>query len=283
MTLPQLQPPSILLLGPSGVGKTYSLATLLEAGLELFVISTEPHGIETLIDALGTKKISLDKLHWKYLGPTRTGFETLEKMARDVSQFNQEMLAKQAPTSRADAPLIQVIKAFNGFIDDKDGKDYGSLNKLGSSHCVVIDSLSGLSAMAMDNTIGDKVTANPGEWGIAMRLLDKFLLSCTSDLKSFFVLIAHPEREEDQVTGATKIMVSTLGKKLAPQLPRFFSEVVWAKADTKGDTRTFLWSTNEHNTVLKNRSLAISDKLPPSFGPIVDAYRKRLEILQPKS
>ncbi len=283
MNLPQLQPPSILLMGPSGTGKTYSLSTLLEAGLELFVISTEPHGIETLLDAVQEKKLPIEKLHWRYLGPTRTGFETLEKMARDVSNLNQEFLAKQAPTTRSDASFIEVMKAFNNFTDDKDGKSYGSLNKLNHSHCVILDSLSGLSAMAMDNTIGDKVTANPGEWGIAMRLIDKFLLSCTSDLKSFFVLTAHPEVEADQITGASKIMVSTLGKKLAPQLPRFFSEVVWTKAETKDSSRNFLWSTNEHNTVLKNRSLPISDKLQPSFKPIVEAFTKRLELLKPKA
>ncbi len=278
-----LQPPSILLMGPSGTGKTYSLATLIEAGLDLFLISTEPHGVETLIDAVSVKKLPISKLHWRYLGPTRTGFETLQQMAESVSKLNQEFLSKQAPTSRSDASFIEVMKTFNNFVDDKDGKSYGPLNKLTASAVVVVDSLSGLSAMAMDNTIGDKVTANPGEWGIAMRLVDKFLLSCTSDLKSFFVLTAHPEIEADAVTGASKVMVSTLGKKLAPQLPRFFSEVVWTKAETKDSARQFLWRTNVHNTVLKNRSLSISDKLPPSFGPIVEAYRKRLDTVKQAS
>src|SRR6185436_3611992 len=121
------------------------------------------------------------------------------------------------------------------------GKSYGDVTKFGSSQALVVDSLSGISSMAMDVTIGDKVTANPGEWGIAMRALDKFLLTCTSDLKCFFVMTAHTEREEDQITGASKVMASTLGKKLAPQVPKYFSEVVLAEAETKGDdTRAFL-------------------------------------------
>ena len=65
-------------------------------------------------------------------------------------------------------------------------------------------------------------------------------------------------------------------KKLAPQIPKFFSEVILADITTDGDKRTHLWSTNTANVVLKNRSLPISSKLPPTFGPIVEAYKKRL-------
>jgi predicted ATPase len=38
-----------MLLGASGSGKTYSIRTLLDAGLEVFVLFTEP-GMEVLAD-----------------------------------------------------------------------------------------------------------------------------------------------------------------------------------------------------------------------------------------
>lgn len=278
-----LQPPSILLMGVSGAGKTYSISTLLEAGLEVFVVSTEPHGLEALLDVVSEKKLPLAKLHWRYIGPARPGFESLAKQGALISQVDQKFLADQKPGDRSNAAWIEMLKTFVDFHDEKDGKSYGDVTKFGADKAIVVDSLSGISSMAMDVTIGDKVTANPGEWGIAMRALDKFLLTCTSDLKCFFVMTAHIEREEDAITGASRVMASTLGKKLAPQIPKFFSEVVLADSDTKGDVREFFWSTNTPNHVLKARSLPLAAKLQPSFGPIVAAYKARVLSVNPEA
>jgi hypothetical protein len=270
-------------MGRSGSGKTYALSTLLEAGLETFVISTEPHGIESLLDAVREKKLDPSKLHWKYVQPTRPGFDTLESLAKLISVSDQKSLSDARPTNRSEAAFIELLRTFQNFKDDKDGREYGPLRNFDSTRAVVVDSLSGVSSMAMDLTIGDKVTANPGEWGIAMRNLDKFILACTSDLKCFFVLTAHIEPEADLITGISKVMVSTLGKKLAPQLPKFFSEVVLAEAIPEGDIKKFLWSTNTPNVDLKNRSLPVSSKLRPSFEPVVVAYKTRLEMIKKTS
>ena len=273
---PQLQPPSILLMGPSGSGKTYSLSTLLEAGLEVFIVSTEPRGIETLLDTVAAKKLDLSKLHWRYIGPSRPGFQTLAEQGELVSRSNQDALSKQIPKIRENPSWVEMLKTFVDFRDDKDGKSYGDVTKFDGTRALVIDSLSGISAMAMDVVVGDKVTANVGEWGIAIKALDKFILTCCSDLKCFFVMTAHIEREEDPLTGATKTMTSTLGKKLAPSIPRYFSEVLSAETDSDGEKRSFRWSNNTNGFVLKNRSLPVSSKLEPNFGPIVQAYKKRL-------
>ncbi len=276
---PILQPPSILLMGPSGSGKTYSLSTLLEAGLEVFVVSTEPRGIETLLDVVAAKKLDLSKLHWKYTGPARQGFESLVDQGNLIARSNQEMLAKQIPKIRQDPSWVEMLNTFVNFKDDKDGKEYGKVTEFGGDKVVVVDSLSGVSAMAMDVTIGDKVTAHVGEWGIAIRNIDKFILQCCSDLKCFFVMTAHIEKEEDPNTGLGKIMVSTLGKKLAPSIPKYFSEVISAETDSDKETKLFRWSNNTPNFFLKNRSLPISSKLQPDFRPIVEAYKNRLAAI----
>lgn len=278
-----LQPPSILLMGRSGSGKTYALSTLIEAGLEVFVISTEPHGLETLLDVVAAKKLPLSKLHWHYCGPARPGYESLVKQANLISQVDQKFLADQKPGDRSNSGFVKMLNNFVDFRDEKDGKSYGDVTKFGPERALVVDSLSGVSSMAMDVTIGDKVTANPGEWGIAMRALDKFILTSTSDLKCFFIMTAHIEKEEDLLTGASRVMASTLGKKLAPQIPKFFSEVVLAESDTKGDDRSFYWSTNAPNHDLKARSLPVAAKLQPSFGPIVAAYKARVLSINPEA
>jgi len=275
-----IQPPSVLLMGASGSGKTYSLHTLIEAGLEVFLFVTEPHGLETLLDVVAAKKLPLEKLHWRYIQPARPGFETQQKLGELISMSNQATLSSMPPTQRVGAAWIELLKSFNKFVDEKDGKDYGPVNLFGPDRAIVVDSLSGISSMAMDVTIGDKVTAGPGEWGIAMRALDKFILTCTSDLKCFFIMTAHTEKEVDELTGGTKTMVSTLGKKLAPSIPKYFSEVVLSDSETTGDIRRHLWSTNTPNVVLKNRSLPIGSKLEPSFKPIVEAFNKRLALIK---
>ena len=275
------QAPSILLIGSSGSGKTHSLTTLLEAGLELFVVITEPHGLETLLDACSSKKLSLEKLHWKVVAPSRPGFDSMLLMAQKIAAFDAGTLAGLKPgTERKDAQWIELLKTLNDFVDERTGKSFGPVTSFNSSCAVAIDSLSGLNAMAMDITIGDKVTASPGEWGIAMRQLDKLILNLTSSLSALFVLTAHAEREIDENSGASRIMASALGRKLAPTLPRFFSEVVLASRKAESAKEEFTWSNSELNHDLKRRALALSSKLPPSFGPIVEAYKARLKLVE---
>ena len=276
-----LQPPSILLMGPSGSGKTHSLSTLIEAGLEVFVLSTEPRGIETFLDVLAAKKLPLTKAHWRYIPPARRGIDILIKQANMVSFLDQKGLADQKAGPRTDAQWIQFLEAIANFKCERDGKEYGPVDSWGPDRAFVIDSLTGISSMAMDITIGTKVTANPGEWGTAQNLIRQLLLLCQSSLNCFFILTAHTERENNEITGIQQIMASTVGAKLAPKLPQFFSEVVEAYTVSQGDTRIHLWSTNTPNYNVKNRALPISTKLEPTFAPVVAAHKARLAQIEP--
>jgi len=268
-----IQPPAILLAGESGCGKTFSLSTLIEHNLELFVIVTEPTGLDSLIDAVISKGLPMEKLHWKQITPARQGFEDLQKMAEKIGGMTYDSLSKLAPQGdRRKSRFIELLSTLNNFVDDKDGKAYGSVDKFGPDTVLVIDSLSGLNLMAMDLAVGDKPTAHQGEWGVAMSALEKLLNSLSSGLKCTFVLTAHLERETDEITGGTKLMASALGRKLAPKLPRFFSEVVHAYRTDK----EFFWSTSSTNVTTKRRVLPLGDKILPTFKPIVEGYTKRV-------
>ncbi len=85
------------------------------------------------------------------------------------------------------------------------------------------------------------------------------------------MLTAHLERETDEVTGGVSLMASTLGKKLAPRLPRFFSDVIHAKRDGE----KFSWSTASFNVDLKARNVPIADNLPPSFVPLLKQWKEK--------
>lgn len=267
-----IQAPSVLLMGGPGSGKTHSIVTLAKAGLDVFVVVTEPNGLDTLLDVFQANNL-MDKLHWAHIQPSRPGFDHLLQAAKTISLADQEILSKQKPsTNRGNAQFIQLLQCLKDFRCARTGKSYGPVDAFDDSKALIVDSLSGLNLMAMDLTIGDKVTASPGEWNIAMTTLERLILKLTSDIKCPFALIAHLEKEQDEISGATRIMASSLGRKLAPKLPRFFSEVVMSYR--QGDQ--FYWSTSTSNVDLKKRSLPLAEKLPPTFEPIVEAYRKRI-------
>ena len=86
-----------LLMGAPGTGKTHSIRTLVDAGLEVFVLFTEP-GMEVLGDT------DPDKVHWHYVPPADVGFDTFIKNAKAVNQFDAAALQKiKASASMAPA------------------------------------------------------------------------------------------------------------------------------------------------------------------------------------
>ena len=272
-----LKPPRCLVMGPAGSGKTTSLATLARAGIEVFVIATEPAGTESLIDAWERLDLNFDLLHYKQVPPTSPGLDSLLEMGikannmsyKDISEMKQGI----AKEKMKQWPIL--IRSIQNFIDDRTGEDFGDATSWGANRALAFDSLSGLNEICMQNTVGFKPSPHQGEWGIAMKLVENLLLKMASDLNCYFILTSHIEKEPDEITGMAKVGVSTLGRKLAPRVPRFFSEVI--RARKSGDGK-YLWSTQDPEADLKNRALTSSNNLPQDFGPIVDAHNRRLDL-----
>jgi hypothetical protein len=280
-----IQPPACIVMGPTGTGKTDVILTLLTAGLEVFVIITEPDGIVSLIDGAIRRKLPLDNLHWSYCPPAAVGVMPVIEMATKIGSMGfqaiqdlKDGIGKSDATREAAMKILRLIANFHC---DRTGADFGPVAKWGDNRALVIDSLSGFSIIAWMLTLGLKPTGHPGEWNVAQNFIRSVLNQITGDRHFFFVMIAHIERETDDLTGTTKTMVSTLGRKLAPNIPLFFSEVILArKTITGADKVRFHWSTIDSQCDLKNRSLPIGSDLEPDFRPIVDAYHKRLKYIQ---
>jgi len=266
-----IQPPATILMAPTGAGKTHALSTYItDCDLDLFLICTEPTGLDTIIDAVPKNK--LHKLHYVQINPARSSFDSLLAQAQIVSRADYEYLTKQRPTpGRENSQYISLLKTLVDF-KDQHGQSFGPVSKFGPTRALALDSFSGVSLMAWDLTIGDKATAHQGEWGVAMGTLEKLVLNLTSNLQCFFTLTAHITPERDEVTGSMKLMVSTLGTKLSPKIPRFFSEVIMPYREGSA----YFWNTAAPNVDLKHRALPVSAKLAPSFKPIVDAYNARM-------
>lgn len=260
----------VLLLGASGSGKTYSILTLLEAGLEVFGLFTE-NSMETLFkEKKNRPDLDWSKFHYTYVSPANPSFAALEDNAYKINTLAFDALSKLSGLNKQDyGQFLNVVTACANFKDDITGEEFGPVDSWGPDRALVLDSLSGLNIMAMDLVVGGKPTKSMADWGVAMDNLHRIIQKLTLSTRCHFVLTAHLEPERDEVTGRITNMPSTLGKKLPPLLPRFFSDVIHVQKE--GDR--FFWSTTSANVATKNRWLPLKDDLPPSFVPLINEWR----------
>lgn len=261
-----------LLLGGVGSGKTTALTTFIEAGLELFVVITDAGGLESLLDAMREKKLPMEKLHWHYIAAAAPSWDTLLTAADFINRMSYKDLSeiKHGIAKSEYKQFMQLIINGKNFICDHCHEEFGPVDSWGPDRVFVHDSLSGINTMALDLMVGGKPIAHKGEYGVAMNAEEKFIKKCCNDLRCFYVLTAHVERELDEVAGGTRIMVSALGSKLAPKLPKDFSDVVYSYREGSN----YYWSTITPQMDLKHRLLPLKDKLVPSFGQVVQAWRE---------
>lgn len=258
--------PNVLLVGASGVGKTHVIRTLLDAGIEeVFVVFTEP-GMDVLGD------LPEDKVHWHYIPPANADWPKMIASAKKINTMNFEALSKLSEINKSDyGQFIELLECLHNFTCDRTGEEFGSVTNFGTKRALVVDSLSGLNIMAMDLVVGSKPTKSMSDWGVAMDNLERLVQKLCVDTHCTFVMTAHLEREVDEVQGGVQLMVSTLGKKLAPRMPRFFSDTIHCQR--KGTT--FTWSTATVNVDLKARNLPIATGLVPSFEQVINGWKKQ--------
>lgn len=264
---------NVLLMGPTGTGKTHILGTLVETGLEVFYVGLEP-GMESLLGYWTDKgKPVPDNLHWRHLKTSETSFlTTMMDSAKKINTMSNEMLQKlQDPNKSQHNGFVKLLETLNNFVDERTGESFGPVDKWGVDRVLVIDALTGINTAAMSLVVGGKPIKSLVDWGVAMDTIEKLLRSLTADCRCHFVLLSHIEREVDPVLGGTKISVGTLGTKLASKIPPMFSDVVLAKREMD----KFYWSTADASADLKTRNLPLAEKIIPSFKTIYDKWKSR--------
>lgn len=253
-----------MLVGGVGSGKTHAIRTLIDAGITPFVLFTEP-GMRTISD------LPKEKLHWAYIPAATSEWDTMIDSAKKINTMSYKSLAGLTDINkRKYSQFLEILGCLHDFKCDRTGESFGDVSSWGADRAIVVDSLSGLNRMAMDLVVGSKPTKAMSDWGVAMDNLERLIDKLCYDTRCHFVLTAHLEREQDEVSGAIRNMPSTLGRKLAPRLPRNFDDVVLC--DHKNGK--FFWSTMSNNTDLKARNLTMSENLPPSFVPLIQSWVK---------
>lgn len=267
--------PKILLMGNPGDGKTDSIRTLVAAGLKVFVQFTEP-GQEVLLDKRRRVYTCEEGLHWNYVPPVAPEWGDLVAAGELLNKFSFKQLSEMPPTNR---------EKFRGWIDflssmanlkcQRCNKSFGPADQLQpyNEWALVNDSLSSISLMALNVLIGTKPAVHQGEWGIAMGNLERYINKFCYDIPSMAVMMCHAERESEEVSGGVINMAATLGRKLAPKIPRAFSDVLMATREGS----KFTWSNITSNYLLKSRNFPFASGMAPDFGPAVTAWREKIK------
>jgi hypothetical protein len=270
--------PKVIVMGPAGTGKTHSLGTLVDSGVEVFYLAIES-GLESLLgywtdvrpDNPRPRAIP-PNLHWHKIDPAKVSFKELAEYSTKVNTLSLESLAKMVDLNRHMHNLFtKILESMNNFHDDRTGQDFGPVDEWGTDRAIVIDGLTGISKAAMALVTGGKPVKSQSDYQLAMNQIENFLRLCCDHCPCWFVLIAHVEREVDEVLGGVKITVSSLGRKLPPLIPPMFSDVILA---VREGTR-WSWDTTSSQADTKARNLPWASGLKPDFGQIVKTWQTR--------
>ena len=263
---------NVLLMGPSGTGKTHSIGTLVDSGIETFFLALEA-GMESLLGYWTDRGEAIPpNLHWHKVAAPAASFGDMITNAKNINMLNLDSLAKMSdPNKSKHNQFIALLEALNNFPDDRTGEKYGPVNTWDQSRVLVIDGATGLSQCAMALVVGGKAVRNQSDWGIAQDQVEKLVRMLCDNCPCHFVLLSHVERETDAVLGGVKLMVSTLGKALAPKFPAMFSDVILAERSASKWT----WNTASAMADVKTRNLPIASDIKSDFRQIFDRWVSR--------
>jgi len=273
-----LKAPTLIIMGPPGSGKTYSIITLLESGLEVFDLITEPNGLDSILDVIMSRPNStelLSRFHYHIVSPAAEGWAAMTAKAKVVGNLSFQDLAKQSDKAKSPDALLRLLAACNDFPDDRTGKRFGDVATWDDSRALVIDSLSGINRIARATAVGSKATPAIGEWGVMINLEDEFIFKLCADVNCYLVVLAHVNKFADNITGLTQISPRAITNSLGNDLGKNFSEVILARREKD----KFFWSTSETMADVKNRAYPISSDLAPSFALAVAAHKSRAAAL----
>lgn len=275
--------PKICLMGLGGVGKSYSIGTLVDwaakNSFEVAVLFTE-NSTETLLgywrdppkDSGRQPSEPPACLYWHQQLTQAVGLKAITDMADKVGLMSYEGLTKTIDPARGqNNPFAKILASCSKFTDDRTGKDLGPVDSWPVTRIFVIDSLTELGNAAMKMQVGARPTGAPGDYGVAQGMLMNFLRLCTQAIPCPFVLISHVDRELNPVTQAPETSIKAIGKALASEIPTLFGEVIYA---TRDGTK-FNWDTSAFGVSTKTRYLGYRAGIVPDFAQIMDLWIKR--------
>lgn len=265
---------NVILMGPPGTGKTHALSTLADAGLEVFVLFLEP-GLESLKAAWVDRGLPIPpNVHWHYLEPRTRSFASMQAMVDKVGKLDLKALANYKDIQRGSHNRFEALYGvLNNFVCQRTGASFGSVETWGNDRVIAIDGTTGVGDAALEMMTGDKPVRDKPDYGIAQTNIMSLIHKLTTGCNCHFVLIAHVDRQIDEILGGVKLMPSTPGKAIQSVIAQPFSDVIL----TRREGASWHWDTADSSADLKTRNLPVLSKLKPDFGAILAKWRARAE------
>lgn len=265
--------PSVLLMGDINTGKTTAaVRSLVKQGVKVRYLACEP-GYE---DVIGD--IPPDMLAWNYVPPVQDDMTITADKVKLIQTLTDKQLKEMGGVNKArHTQLLDLMKLVNNFVDMRTGQSLGSVADWGDDVAFVMDGLSGLTQMAIKVKIGDKPFMEVNDYYAVQSMLRDFINTLVTNTKCIFVMTAHIEYEDDPVRGGKFLMPSTAGKALAPEIGRYFSDVILCKKDwdPQKQSMSFRWDNVDPNAKLKARNLKWGDRHPADFKPLLDHWKAK--------
>ncbi len=269
--------PKICLMGLGGVGKSYALGSLgdwcSKHDFELAILFIE-NSTETVLGYWRDKGAEPPPcIYWHQQGTRPISLASQITAADNLGKLSYEAVTKMQDPNRGgeNNAFWKILSSCSKFVDDRTGKDLGSVDKFPRTRIFAIDSLTELANASFKLQTGSRPTASPSDYGVAQNTLMNFLRLCTQGMDCPFVMTAHVDRETDAVTQSTKIMIKSIGKALATEIPTLFSDVIYCVREGA----KFTWDTAAYGVDVKTRSLGYRSGITPDFAPIMDTWMKR--------
>lgn len=278
------KPPNIWLMGEFSTGKTQSIQSLIDAGIEVFLIATEPGAYEIL----GNNPP--EKLHIAYIksygvdltlgSPTNT-LDQLKATAKLLQTHDMESIKKLPGQNRGQYnQFFELLSMVNNYVDQRTGQAYGDTGNFGPNQALVIDGLSGVNNMVRNLVGGSKPSLSWPEYDACQFTIEQFINTLAQALKCWFIVTSHVELEPDPMTGLKRTMPSTIGKALAPKITKFFSEVIVTKRVMDNGKSRYIWDNISTDATVKNRNIPQAPDHAPSFALIKSNWEKKIEFNQ---
>jgi AAA domain len=207
----------MLVFGISGSGKTGLIGKLAEAGYRIFAADFDD-GMDILKDPVVMRPDVRKNVY----------FKTLKDNALAIG-------SKLLPQATAWTEFVSLLS------DWKEGPtSLGNFRSWGPKDVLWIDSCTFMSDAAMNRAlqVGGRLGQRPQiqDYGAAMDdIASVFELLYSPHCKCNVVVTSHLQFAADEnFGGARKAMVSVLGNKLAPKIPRYFNNMVLLKKSVVG-------------------------------------------------
>jgi hypothetical protein len=239
----QTAPIKLLFIGDSGAGKTGALASLATAGYNLRIIDVDK-GVPILANYLSDPNSQYFKTDPKAI--SRVSFVQVS----DTMQNINGLLAPKKVEGWA-----KVTKLLINWVDGDE--NLGAIQSWGPQDILVIDSLSGLSKLALhyhlflNGALGKARTQNEvrRDMGATQDYIRNLLdLLYDDNIKCNVIVISHitavteaggaPKIEEGKFDSIPIGYPAAIGRALSPQIPRWFNNMLIARADRQGSRTT---------------------------------------------